>query len=645
MKPDNTNNSVDAETLPNSPARDAISPSPLANNDLSPTPETKPMTQEESEKLHQEFVAGEPETPPANEPLPTTITESSTPQSIASPEITTTTPVDTNPAPSPATVPSGTPESTVSFSSQKLSQTKSRGKKPLLIISAAVALVILGAAGYVFGLYLPNKPENIWSASLDRSGKALDRVVEKTADKSTLESIKKSDVSASLDISSQDLHYTGELDIKYDSANTNGKLVVKDEKNAPGKELAVEFLSKLEAGKTYPDAFLKVNGITDLGFDALLPGIDKYQNKWIAMDSKYLDQVLGTQTEAKDQQITADDVAELAKKAAEPTTDYIFSSKADKTVLKLNSVVGEEEVDGRKTIHYKAEIDRNHAKDYCKALVEAVFSTNFYKKTLAEGTDEEKDKQSTVESCQKSVDQDFKDGETYDVWVDKKYKLIYKVRLYDTNTKTYLDIGQTYKGGDDFGFFAVYNDPDSKSEVKVEITSNMKTNQTTGTIAAVFGAGDSKIEGSLKMTAKPYDGEVKVDAPKDTIPLEEILSAFGLSQASADNTLSSNPTDTEIKSDINAIHSKLEEYYATNGYYPTFLEMNREEFVKNELDLDLSVITAPGSTNKVFSSEVPTQKIYAYTPGECNSSGVECQTYKLSGLLTDNSAYTKNNLQ
>lgn len=601
----------------------------------------QPLSTSAIEELHQEFLASEPETPLSNEPVPQPAPQpdSSAPLQSTQGPINDQSTLASEPAPTP-NQPAASP---VSYSSQNLKSTKSRARKPLLAISGLIALIVLGGAGYVFGMYLPNKPENVWSTSLDRSGKALEKVVDKTADKSTLQSIKKSDVSATVSITSQDLEYTGQVDVKYDSANTNGKLVIKDEKNTPGKELAVEFLSKLEANKTYPDAFLKVNGITALGFDALLPGVATYENKWIAMDSKYLDQILGTQTEGKDQQITADDVAELTRKAAEPTRQYIFSSNEDKAVLQRDSVVGEEEVDGRETIRYKASVNKKHAKDYCKALVEAVFSTNFYKKTLAEGSDVEKDKQSTTESCQKSVDSDFQDGETYDVWVDKKFKLIYKVRLYDNNTKTYLDVGQTYKGGDDFGFFAVYNDPTSKSEVKVEISSNMKTNQTSGSIAAVFGAGESKIEGSMKMTAKPFDGEVKVDTPKDTIPFEEVLGAFGLNPASS--TESSNPVDSEVTSDINAIHSKLEEYYALKGHYPGFANMNREEFVINELKIDISAITAPGSTNKFFSSEIPASKIYAYASSDCNAPKTECQSYKLSGILTDNSTYVKNNLQ
>src|SRR5688500_18121467 len=52
------------------------------------------------------------------------------------------------------------------------------GKKKALVAAGAAAVVVLGAAGYVFGFYLPNKPENVYKSALSNTGEGYQALID-----------------------------------------------------------------------------------------------------------------------------------------------------------------------------------------------------------------------------------------------------------------------------------------------------------------------------------------------------------------------------------------------------------------------------------------------------------------------------------
>lgn len=99
--------------------------------------------------------------------------------------------------------------------------------------------------------------------------------------------------------------------------------------------------------------------------------------------------------------------------------------------------------------------------------------------------------------------------------------------------------------------------------------------------------------------------------------------------------------DTERQTDIKALHSQLEAYYAQNGYYPALAEVNTTTLA----GLDADALTAPNSSTAIDSNASTTAKYrYAPTPGTCTTAAGDCTSYTLESLLEDGTTYSKNSL-
>lgn len=103
--------------------------------------------------------------------------------------------------------------------------------------------------------------------------------------------------------------------------------------------------------------------------------------------------------------------------------------------------------------------------------------------------------------------------------------------------------------------------------------------------------------------------------------------------------------DTERQTDVNAIHSHVEAYYAQNGYYPQLSDLT----TANLTGLDSEALIAPGGTSGPSQSTTTTSQ-YRYNPTTdgttaCTASDSSCSQYVLEADLegsTDN--YVKNSL-
>lgn len=101
--------------------------------------------------------------------------------------------------------------------------------------------------------------------------------------------------------------------------------------------------------------------------------------------------------------------------------------------------------------------------------------------------------------------------------------------------------------------------------------------------------------------------------------------------------------DTERETDIKAMHSQAEAYYAEFGYYPTLAVL-----VAPLAGLDAEALVAPGTggTQVDSSASTTTKYQYAPTPVGCDNTGTNlCTDYTLSADLegsTNN--YTKSGL-
>ncbi len=409
-----------------------------------------------------------------------------------------------------------------------------KGKKKLFLLTGGGALLaLLLAGGFVFGYYLPNTPSHVWSTGLNRTGKALDSIVTSATEEKKLETYKTSEISGNFKATYGGQSYSGELTSAFDDADSDSGLTVST-KDKTGKTTDLKVLAKtnIAKGNNFPDIYFQIVGLKSLGLDQFVPNVSSYDSKWIQIDSKYLESIGATYlsgTDNNQKEVTSSDVAELARSATNVTTDYLLTTDKDKAVFTQQSFVGKETVDGVKAYHYTVGIDKDHAKAYCTALSNAMLSSNAYKK-VAQPKDDElaKAKENAAKDCQTTVDEDFKATDTFDLWIDSKYKLVYKVRVYDEKDKgIYTDVGQLYKGDDKLSLFAAWHDTKAKSDSKFTVDTDLKTNATTGTFTAKSTDEGSPYDLTATIKATLSNKDVKFTKPSPTVPIQDILTALG----------------------------------------------------------------------------------------------------------------------
>ncbi len=434
-----------------------------------------------------------------------------------------------------------------------------RGKKKLFAMGGALFAVLLLASGFVFGYYLPNKPDNVWKTGLSRTGKAVDKLVINATEEKKLESYKKSEMMATIEASSKDFNYSGSFTTKFDSTKADGALrVTLNEAGKPTGDVRLDFLSELPEKSQFPNIYFKYAGLKTLGADVYAPELVAYENKWIAVEESYL-KSLGVTPSSKEEvekeQITSADVAEFARAVSSVTSEYALSGDPNKAIFKQKSFVGKEKADGVSAYHYKVNVDEEHTKQYCRALIEKVYATNAIKKVPGtDGNSLAKEKDLAISDCQKSSSDELSDEDEFDMWIDAKYKLIHKVRFTDKeNKKTYIDLGQTYKGGDSFSLFAAYHDDSGQIDAKLTLDTSIKSNATKGTIS-VKGGKEDRYEVKVTLEAKPYSGDIKIQKPAGAIPIKEILDKLGVDPGAlkaSDAPDGPNAENGESQEDIN----------------------------------------------------------------------------------------------
>ncbi len=433
-------------------------------------------------------------------------------------------------------------------------QSGSGKKKTLIIAGAALLLMItIGVVGYVMAFYLPNRPENVWRTSITRSGEAFDKMAVAYTEKEKLDAFKKTELSMNVQYRSGQGKLSGGFEVKFDETKINGDGKLSYENGDQKVDLVAKIMSEVVQGSDFPNTYFKLSGFAPLGFDYFLPGISELDDKWIGVESDFLESLNITlpQTGANENNITDADVAELVRSVSATSVNYLFSNNSETGVFVMDSFVGKEKLDdGRDAYHYKVKINEDNAIEYCKALVGMVFETNIYKKLPSFNPDTIKvDKNSSLEQCQESWGEELKGWETFDMWVEGQYKLIHKIRIKDTSNKdAYMDIGQNYKGGDEVSMFAQYYDND-KLMGGLKIDSSLGSNTTTAEFDYTTEEDGEDMFVNVTVTAKPHDGTIDVIKPEGTIMIEDVLNYYGITDpASLLDGYQTGQTDTPIES-------------------------------------------------------------------------------------------------
>lgn len=403
-----------------------------------------------------------------------------------------------------------------------------KSKKKLYIITGTAAFLLLAGLAFLFLWFLPNRPDAVFSSSLDRSGKAIESLVEEATATDNLKKMEKSEMTGSFELEASGQKFNGDLNFKYDTEKVNGMVTFKAPESV---DVKAEFMAKAVENSTYPDMFFKIEGIEEV-VGSMLPQIAKYDNQWISVESAYLENassslgyVAGSLASTKDEP-TAEETAALIQKVSDTTNEYVFTSDSSKNVLEKREFIGKETTEeGVKAYHYKVAINKEHAADYCKALLNTLYDDAAFKKITGDSFTND-DKKDAANSCD-GIKNEKELDKTFDMWMDAKYKIIHKMRFAEDNSQAYVDVGQIYKGGDKLQLFVAYKDEEQKADGKLTVDVDTKQLTTEANLLVEY-KGDEGFKLTGKIGVKPYSGEVKFEEPGNVTPIQTILNELGI---------------------------------------------------------------------------------------------------------------------
>jgi len=428
-------------------------------------------------------------------------------------------------------------------------------------------------------------------------------------------------------------------------------------KGEDAKSISLKAMSRLPSGSMYPDVWLQLTGLKSSGLSDFAPGLADYEGKWISVSSDYL-KSFGTNygvtggDNTKDH-VTAADVAEIARASATVTQQYLFSTDPSKAVITQKSYVGKERMDGLNTYHYKVGVNTNHATAYCVALSNAVLSTSAAKKLSGESDKQiAKNKQAAEKDCPKTIADNVKSSDTFDMWVDGKYKLIHKIRIYDKDDrKRYADVGQTYFGGNKLSLFTNFHDDKNKADGTFTLDIDVKAARTSGRLTVNRGDKHFPYDVTVKLSAQASSKPVSITPPSGAVPIQDILKKMGFDSDSisgfgGDTTPDapgSSAADVERKTDILELQAQIENFYTNESRYPTLAELNNAKWrSSNTPGLSAGSLQPPKSTVATLAATASATQ-YGYAPGGCSGSD-GCQSYVLTAILDNGQQYQKKSL-
>lgn len=441
---------------------------------------------------------------------------------VSSPEAATTTGQSTDPT---TPTDSATPIVPPAFSSTPTPTPSNNPKRKKLIIITIIALlvILLGLVGYIYGYYIPNKPENVWRTGFDRTAQALDTVSDSLTEKKNVEQISQSTITADYDVRYGESRYEGSLEALFNKSEGTYSVKLKNNDSGEKQEFTVDAITHHDTKQAFPEIFFRFNGLAMFGGSDYIDTLLDYENRWIAADKEYFSTFAPEeQEEVKKADLTYEDYLAFAKAAKSATNEYVFTSNPEKAILVQKSIVGPEKLNDINTYKYKAGLSEHNLQRYCEALLTRLIDTPGFKKLPYIEEDKIGEyKKEVKEFCSEPMN--VKDIEL-DVWVDRKYKLLHQIG-YQVKDGPYIAVGQTYSGGDIFNVFvkATYNKDGDTANVTYTVEANINTLITKAKLTADFDFDGEKSSAEANFQSKPHKNDIKADRPDNVVPIQEII--------------------------------------------------------------------------------------------------------------------------
>ena len=422
-------------------------------------------------------------------------------------------------------------------------------QKPVLIAVIAVAAALLIGGGFVFGFYLPNTPDNVYSAGLENTGKAVDQLIAYSKTQQSTD-YKGADFDGTLKFKSPDASFDFDMN---GSADVSGNLSAAMNLDLLGDKGSANIRSVHAAGNDSPDLYLQVNGIKKYLDSNGMNALDSLDGQWISIDHTLLDTYKSQVSDLSGgvDLTTAPTYAEVQDAEAKVQTvnrQYLYTTNSSTAVLANEQYVGQSTENGRALNRYKVGYNKDHLKAYVKALGAALDSSklNDWSKKANNG----KNLSDVMELSQMQSDISSAKGDyTFDLWVDTGTKLIGKVTFTDTDPADKggtFTVAQNYTGGDEYPFSVSVNVKDSSGNPQaytVSSTLNTATNKVTVSLNGTSKDGSGTTSIDLTLHATPSKQNISVSAPAGAKSVNDILNELGLGglvpSASSGSSLSS----------------------------------------------------------------------------------------------------------
>lgn len=436
-----------------------------------------------------------------------------------------------------------------------------KNKKLMLITLGAIFFISI-ILGIIFGLYLPNTPNNVWKTGLSRTGKQSSAVIQALSDPKISESLKKSKIEAGGTVTYNEQNYSVNSNASIDASKSDTTAQVKASSGSE-ENFVVDVALKTDLPETalLPNIYLKV----DLSDPSLFKSFgipEKYNNVWISAEQDFMSELAKTYNLKLDdsKNITKEDIISVVNDFNTVSQQYIFTSDPQFAVVVKKSFIGSEEINNSKANHYKAGVNKDNAKQYCYAVFEKLINNESYKKYALSGdTNTEARKQENKQECDKLVN-DIPNNLEFDIWINKSIKIVQQVRFYEDLSKQveeaqkrkteclqtydayskdscdyvddfiekgqkYIEFGQIIKSKKELLLYTsdVSDTDKNKSSFRAEIYVNSETYELNGKINAKADNPNNKLNADLAFKMLPYQGETDTSKPKDAVPIQQVI--------------------------------------------------------------------------------------------------------------------------
>jgi hypothetical protein len=396
-------------------------------------------------------------------------------------------------------------------------------KRKVVLLIAATLLVLLLAAGYVFAVYLPKQPGNMYKAGLTNTGKALDSLITYAKEQ------KKTDYKASNFAASGHLKSAGgSYDLSLSgSVNKGGGATATVNADVVGEKVQADLRSVTAKGNTTPDIYLKVKAQKLLdGY-----GLAKYHDKWIVLDHTLIDTYArnfgGSTSASTDVTVpTSEQINDALSKMQEVNKTYIFTTDESKGVLQNEQYLGKSNVHGRDAYHYKVGYNKTHLQSYVKEAKKALDSSklNDWSKSMGGKNLSE---QSGFEALNKAI-KDAKGNYKLDLWVDSSTRVVSQLQFADPkDSSSKFTLGQHYASGSLYPFSVGFTGKDGNGKPtngSLDLSLDTETHKFTAAFKGKSQDASGKpvdVDGSLSVT--PSNKTTDITAPDSATSVNDVM--------------------------------------------------------------------------------------------------------------------------